>query len=72
VLFDLLFGFVPGKAEREAAEAAYFATTVAGKARALQSAFGAVGTDLNEGAIRDLLDAWKQLKDLALSFGEKF
>jgi hypothetical protein len=72
VLFDLLIGFTPKKAERKEAEQQFFATTVQGKATALQAAFGNVGTDLNDGAIRDLLDAWKQLKDLVVNFGEKF
>ncbi len=71
-IFDLLIDFRPKKAEKKEAEEKYFATTVQGKAQALQSAFGDLGTDINEGAIRDLIDAWKALKDLVESFGEKF
>jgi hypothetical protein len=71
-LFGMLIDFEPKKAEREAAEKRFFESTVQGKARALQSAFGTVGTDLNEGAILDLLTAWKQFKDLVVTFGETF
>jgi hypothetical protein len=71
-LFSMLMAFVPKKAEKEAAEQKFFATTVQGKAAALQSAFENVGTELNDGAILDVMTAWKQLKDLVVAQGEVF
>jgi hypothetical protein len=71
-LFAMLIGFVPKKAEKKVAEQKFFDSTVQSKAKALQSTFGNVGTDLNEGAILDLLTTWKQLKDVVVTLGETF
>jgi hypothetical protein len=72
LLFDIVLDFRPKKAEKDTAEKAFFATTVQGKAQALQAAFGHVGTDFGDGAIADLLTAWKDFKDLVESLGEEF
>lgn len=70
-LFQLLFGFRPNKAEQSAGEAAYFATTVLGKAQALQAAFGDFQpTDTD--SLRAILDAARALKDMVLGFKESF
>jgi hypothetical protein len=70
-LFQLLFGFRPKKAEQSAGEQAYFATTVLGKAQALQAAFGDFApTDPD--SLRAILDAAKALKDMVLGFKEAF
>jgi pimeloyl-ACP methyl ester carboxylesterase len=70
-LFRLLFGFRPKKAEQDAAEAAYLANTVLGKAQALQAAFGDLQpTDAD--SLRAVLDAARALKDMVLGFGEAF
>ncbi len=71
-LFRLLFDFRPAQQERQAAEAAYDATTVQGKARALQTAFGDLKPALDEDALRPLLESAKALKKLVLGFGEEF
>lgn len=71
VLFRLLFDFRPKKAERDAGEHAYFATTVEGKAKALQNAFGDFSPP-DENSVKALLAAAKALKDMIAGFGESF
>jgi hypothetical protein len=71
-LFRQLFGFKPTAAERQSAEAAYDSTTIEGKARALQTAFGDLKPAIDEDALRPLLEAAKALKQLVQGFGEKF
>jgi hypothetical protein len=72
VMFEMLFNFVPNQSERDVVEQAFFQTTLQGQAQALQAAFGHVGTDVNDGAILDLLSAWKQFKDFVVNLGGKF
>jgi len=70
-MFRLLFGFRPKKPEQDTGEAAYFAMTVQGKAKALQTAFGDL-QPTNPDSLHALLDAAKALKDMVLGFQEQF
>lgn len=72
LLFRLLFNFAPKKAEKAAGEAAYLATTVLGKAKALQAAFGDLGGAASEESVTKLLKTAKALKDMVQGFGEQF
>ncbi len=71
-LFRALFNFAPKKAEKTAGEALYLATTVIGKAKALQAAFGDLGGAASEESVKKLLETAKALKDMVQSFGEQF
>jgi hypothetical protein len=70
-LFRLLFDFRPKKQEQEAGADAYLATTVEGKAKALQTAFSGLQPTDPE-SLRAMLDAAKALKDMVLGFKEEF
>lgn len=70
-MFRLLFGFRPKKEEQEAGQDAYLASTVEGKARALQAALQDFQPS-EPGSLRAVLEAAKALKDMVLGFGEQF
>lgn len=70
-MFRLLFGFRPVKKEREEAESIYFESTIEGKAKALQAAFGELQPKSPD-SLHALLLAAKDLKDMVQSFGEQF
>lgn len=70
-LLDALIAFSPKKAERVAAEKQYLQSTVQGKARAVQEAFGTLSNGSN-GSIKTLLQAAQDLKELVAGFEEEF
>jgi hypothetical protein len=71
VLFRSLFNYRPKKKEQEDGEAVFLETTVEGKAKALQAAFGDLQLN-DQDSLKALLEAAKGLKDMALGFGEEF
>jgi len=70
-LFRLLFGHRPPVAEQNEATASYLGRTVGGKARALQQSFGDLRAD-PRATVSELLVAARDLKNLAVRFGEAF
>jgi hypothetical protein len=69
-LLRTAMGFRPRSAEGKAAKAAFYQTTLKGKAVALEQAVEEL--DFSEQSVKQLLEASKMLKDMVEGFGESF